>query len=110
MRIKFLQHKDKTRYAVLKILVEGGGCSGFSYNFDVISEAKMAEELIATEDALVFERNGVKVFSDQMTLELINGSTVEYVQEMIRSAFEITANPMAEGGCSCGVSFSPKNL
>ena len=62
------------------------------------------------EDALVFERDGVKILSDEMTLDMINGSTVEYVEEMIRSAFEITDNPMADNGCSCGVSFSPKNL
>ena len=110
MRVKALQQRDKERYAILRILVEGGGCSGFSYNFDVISEAQMAEEIPSMEDALVFERDGVKVLSDEMTLELINGSTVDYVSEMIRSAFEITVNPMAEGGCSCGVSFSPKNI
>lgn len=109
MRVKFLNLKDKARYSVLKILVEGGGCSGFSYLFDVVSEAQMAEDLDTLEDALVFERNGVKVLSDEMTMELINGSTIEYVEEMIRSAFEITDNPMADSGCSCGVSFSPKN-
>ena len=62
------------------------------------------------EDALIFERDGVKILSDEMTLDMINGSTVEYVEEMIRSAFEITDNPMADNGCSCGVSLSPKNL
>ena len=62
------------------------------------------------EDVLVFEKDGVKIISDEQTMEMINGSTVEYVQEMIRSAFEVTDNPMADNGCSCGVSFSPKDL
>ena len=52
----------------------------------------------------------MKVVSDEMTLEMINGSKIEYKEEMIRSAFEITENPMADGGCSCGVSFTPKDL
>ena len=110
MRVKFLQHKDSEKFAVLKILVEGGGCSGFSYSFDVISEAQLAQDQASMEDVLIFERDGVRVLSDELTLEMINGSTVEYVEEMIRSAFEITVNPMADNGCSCGVSFSPKNL
>ena len=58
----------------------------------------------------MFESGGVTVLSDEMTLEMINGSTVEYKSEMIRSAFEIGENPMAEGGCSCGTSFSPKGM
>ena len=74
MRVKFLQHKDKDRYGVLKILVEGGGCSGFSYNFDVISDAQMEECAEEMEDMLVFERDGMKILSDEMTLEMINGS------------------------------------
>ena len=47
--------------------------------------------------------------SDAITLEMINGSRIVYKEEMIRSAFEVTDNPQAEGGCSCGTSFTPKN-
>ena len=109
MRVKFLNLKDKQKYAVLKMLVVGGGCSGFSYEFDVISEEEFSQAPTEIEDMLVFERDGVRILSDVMTLEMVNGSTIEYVSEMIRSAFEITDNPMADGGCSCGVSFTPKD-
>lgn len=61
------------------------------------------------DDDLVFSRDGVSVISDEMTLEMINGSRIEYKEEMIRSAFEVCGNPMAEGGCSCGTSFTPKS-
>ena len=79
MRIKFLQHKDGSKYAVLKILVEASGCSGFSYSFDVISEEQLAKDQAEMEDVLMFERKGVRVLSDELTLEMINGSTIEYV-------------------------------
>ena len=105
MRIKFLQMKDSEKYGCLRILVEGGGGSGFSYAFDMISLSD-----IDPEEAITFEKDGIKVVSDEMTLEMINGSKIEYKEEMIRSAFEITENPMADGGCSCGVSFTPKDL
>ena len=52
----------------------------------------------------------MRVISDEMTLEMINGSTIEYKEEMIRSAFEVSDNPMADSGCSCGTSFTPKDL
>ena len=110
MRIKFLKLKDAQRYAVLQILVEGGGCSGFSYGFDVVSEEKVAQAETEMDGMLIFQRDGIKIVSDELTMEMINGSTIEYVEEMIRSAFEVTDNPMAEGGCSCGVSFSPKDV
>ena len=109
MRVKFLSLKDAQKYAALKILVVGGGCSGFSYEFDVISEEEWERAPTEMEDFLGFERDGLRVASDMMTLEMINGSTIEYVEEMIRSAFEVTENPMADGGCSCGVSFTPKD-
>jgi iron-sulfur cluster assembly 2 len=63
---------------------------------------------IEPED-LVFEQDGIRVISDELTLEMINGSKIVYKEEMIRSAFEVVENPMAEGGCSCGTSFTPKN-
>ena len=95
----------------MQILVEGGGCSGFSYGFNVISEEEVGRAREEMEDVLVFEHpKGVRILSDEMTLEMINGSTIEYVEEMIRSAFEVTENPMADNGCSCGVSFSPKDI
>ena len=109
MRIKFLQLKDKERYAVLKMLVVASGCSGFSYEFDVIGEEEFSRASSEIEDMLVFEKDGAKMLSDVMTLEMVNGSTIDYVEEMIRSAFEVTENPMADGGCSCGVSFTPKD-
>uniref|UniRef100_A0A7S3MLV2 Core domain-containing protein n=1 Tax=Favella ehrenbergii TaxID=182087 RepID=A0A7S3MLV2_9SPIT len=109
MRVKFLQLKDPELYAALKILVVGGGCSGFSYEFDVISKTELASAPAEMEDYLLFERDGLSIVSDSLTLDMINGSTIEYVEEMIRSAFEVTENPMADGGCSCGVSFTPKD-
>ena len=95
--------KDPTKYGCLRILVEGGGCSGFQYNFDIIPL-----EEIDGEEGIIFEKDGIKVVSDEMTLEMINGSTIEYKDEMIRSSFEVTNNPLADSGCSCGVSFTPK--
>ena len=89
--------------------MEGGGCSGFSYGFDVISEQQAKQAETEMEGMLIFERDGVRIVSDELTMEMINGSTIEYVEEMIRSAFEVTHNPMADGGCSCGVYFSPKD-
>ena len=65
---------------------------------------------VEMDDFLLFERDGVAILSDELTLDMINGSTIEYVEEMIRSAFEITDNPMADNGCSCGVSFTPKDI
>jgi iron-sulfur cluster assembly accessory protein len=61
-------------------------------------------------ESLIFKSDGIQVFSDVVTLEMINGSNIEYKEEMIRSSFEVVGNPQAESGCSCGTSFTPKNL
>ena len=89
--------------AWLRVSVEGGGCSGFQYKLD-LEEG----ELSMAEDDVVVERDGARVLVDETSLEYLQGATVDYHVELIRAGFRITANPKAEGGCSCGASFNIK--
>ena len=77
----------------LRIAVEGGGCSGFKYNFSF-------DDKIETND-IVFN----KTIIDKSSLEIINGSVVDYKKEMIGNSFTIE-NPKATSSCGCGLSFS----
>lgn len=96
--VKRLKEIDESS---LRVVVEGGGCSGFQYKFELGVEVDPAADL-------VFEKDGIRVIVDESSLELIRGSVVEFHTELIRSAFRISANPLAEKGCSCGASFSVK--
>ena len=87
----------QNRPAVLRLAVEGGGCSGFQYKFEMGDEPEA--------DDLVSETNGVRLLVDAMSLELIAGATVEYVESLGGAAFRVT-NPQAASGCGCGASFS----
>lgn len=98
--IKRLQEISENGKTFLRITVEGGGCSGFQYKFDLDSKLK--------NDDVVFGEGNAKVVIDNLSLEYCSGATVDYHMELIRSGFRILANPQAEHGCSCGSSFSIK--
>ena len=82
--------------AILRLSVEGGGCSGFQYKFDLTDSAD-------AEDA-VSETQGVKLVVDPVSLELLEGSTVDFVESLGGAAFKVE-NPNAAAGCGCGSSF-----
>ena len=83
--------------AMLRLSVDGGGCAGFTYKFE------LAEGL---EDGdLVAETDGVKLVVDPVSLDLVRGSAVDFVEDLGGAAFRVT-NPNAQSGCGCGSSFS----
>ncbi len=83
--------------AILRLSVEGGGCSGFQYKFG-LAEA-------ADADDLVVERDGVTLVVDPVSLDLVAGSMVDYVESLGGAAFKVE-NPNASAGCGCGSSFA----
>ena len=95
-RIKAILKKQPDM-SYLRVSVEGGGCSGFSYKFDL--------DDTANDDDLVVSRNGVSVLVDEMSLEFMQGSEIDFSTELIGAAFKIN-NPNATAGCGCGTSFS----
>jgi len=87
----------QSKPAILRLAVDGGGCAGFSYKFE------LADELAA--DDTVAETDGVKLAVDPVSLDLVKGSAVDFVEDLGGSAFRVT-NPNAQSGCGCGSSFS----
>ena len=83
--------------AILRLAVDGGGCAGFQYSFGLADE-------IAPDD-LAAVRDGVTLVVDPMTLDLVRGGAVDYVETLGGSAFQVS-NPNAASGCGCGSSFS----
>ena len=94
---KLLLMEGEPEKKFMRVAVDGGGCSGFQYIFKFDTERN--------NDDLVFEKNGVEVVVDEISLELITGGRLDYVEELIGSYFQI-ANPNASSSCGCGTSFS----
>ncbi len=82
---------------VLRLSVEGGGCTGFQYKFDLVGDQ--------APDDLVIEKGGATVVIDQTSLPFITGSEIDYVEELIGASFKVN-NPNATAACGCGTSFS----
>jgi iron-sulfur cluster assembly accessory protein len=83
--------------AILRLSVEGGGCSGFQYQFG-LADAPADDDIIA-------ETDGVRLVVDTISLDLVRGAQVDYVESLGGAAFRVT-NPIAASGCGCGSSFS----
>ena len=82
--------------AILRLSVEGGGCSGFTYKFGLADAAGA--------DDSVTECSGVRLIVDSVSLDLLGGAAVDYVENLGGAAFRVT-NPNAASGCGCGASF-----
>jgi len=87
----------KHKPAILRLAVDGGGCAGFTYSFE-LAEAPEDGDTVA-------ETAGVKLVVDPASLELVRGSAVDFVEDLGGAAFRVT-NPNAQSGCGCGSSFS----
>ena len=96
-RVKELRTAEGNDGLMLRIAVSGGGCSGFQYGFSFDDAVR--------DDDLTFERDGVRVVVDDVSLDLLNGSEIDFVDELIGSSFQIR-NPNASSSCGCGTSFS----
>src|SRR5438105_1909608 len=95
-RVAWIAERQR-KPAVLRLAVDGGGCAGFTYKFELADGADA--------DDTVAETDGVKLVVDSVSLELVRGSAVDFVEELGGAAFKVT-NPNAQSGCGCGSSFS----
>ena len=93
--IKKILSSEKSNF--FRITVLGGGCAGFQYKFDFVNQTN--------KDDIIFKKNKITLIIDDSSLELIKGSKIDYVNELIGSSFKIT-NPQATSSCGCGTSFS----
>ncbi|MDB5467914.1 MAG: HesB/YadR/YfhF family protein [Phenylobacterium sp.] len=85
------------REVMLRVAVEGGGCSGFQYQFDLVDASE--------PDDLKIERDGAAALVDVVSLALLKGSEIDFVDELAGAEFRVR-NPNAKSSCGCGVSFS----
>ena len=85
------------RPVMLRVAVEGGGCSGFQYLFDLVDKVE--------DDDVKVERDGAAALVDVVSLALLKGSEIDFVDELAGAEFRVR-NPNAKSSCGCGVSFS----
>ena len=92
----------KDERSFLRLSVESGGCHGFQYYFKL--------DKCQESDDIMFSRGRARLVVDEISLPFLNGSKVDYADELIGSYFCVTDNPMAGTGCGCGASFAYKGL
>ena len=97
-RINYLKTQDGKPNLCFRITVKGGGCSGFQYEFAL-------DDAPAAENDTVITKDGAQVFIDDVSIGIIGGSILDYVEDLAQAGFEIK-NPNATARCGCGNSFS----
>ncbi|KAH9260430.1 hypothetical protein BASA81_001600 [Batrachochytrium salamandrivorans] len=100
-RLRALAKQSPQPDLKLRLEVDGGGCSGFSYKFSVFNGQPEEEDL-------VFGERDAQVVVDSSSLEFVKGSKVDFTEDLIRRSFEVVNNPQVETKCGCGTSFSIK--
>ena len=83
--------------SALRVSVEGGGCTGFSYKYELVSDQE--------DDDLVIEKSGAKVLIDMISLPYLDGSVIDFIDDLMGQSFQIQ-NPNATSSCGCGTSFA----
>ena len=96
-RVAWLIEQEGQKDLMLRVAVSGGGCSGFSYGFRF-------DETVNDDDKVI-ERDGAVVLIDDMSLQFLGGSRIDYVEDLLAASFRIE-NPNATASCGCGTSFS----
>jgi iron-sulfur cluster insertion protein len=96
-RVAFLRGQEGDESLMLRIAVSGGGCSGFQYGFSFDNQRN--------DDDHLFEHQGVGVVIDEVSLDLLSGSEIDFVEDLMGASFQIR-NPNATAKCGCGSSFS----
>lgn len=95
-RIAFILAKETDKSA-LRVSVEGGGCSGFSYKFDLVTGQNL--------DDIEIVKHGATVLIDPMSIDYMAGSEIDFIDNLMGQSFQIK-NPLATASCGCGTSFS----
>ncbi len=96
-RVAWLLEQEEQPGLMLRVSVSGGGCSGFQYGFSL-------DDTVDPDDR-TFERDGVTAVIDEVSLDLLAGSEIDYVEELVGASFQVK-NPNAASSCGCGASFS----
>jgi iron-sulfur cluster insertion protein len=94
---KIIELSKKKEKKMLRISVTGGGCQGFQYNLDMEDKSEKKD--------IIIKKNNAVIVIDQNSLDLIKGSEIDFVEDLIGSRFKIN-NPKATSSCGCGTSFS----
>jgi iron-sulfur cluster insertion protein len=96
-RVRWIAERKGAAEPALRLAVDGGGCSGFTYRFDLADSID--------SDDVIAETDGVKLVVDAVSFDLLRGCTVDFVDSLGGSSFKVD-NPNAASGCGCGSSFS----